>query len=153
MREEEWLSLQDVNLNGVLRACQSFHGPLKASGRGRIINVASLGSFRALHEVAGYCAAKSAVVALTRNLGCEWAKDGICVNAIVPGVFPTEMNASLIMETERGQEFLMRTPMKRFGRPEEVVGAAVLLASDGASFLTGESLVVDGGYMASAVNS
>lgn len=151
--EEEWTSLQDVNVTGVLRACQSFYGPLKASGRGRIINLASLGSFRSLHEAAAYCASKAAVAALTRNLGCEWAKDGISVNAIAPGVFPTELSSPLISGTERGREFLMRTPMKRFGRAEELVGAAVLLASDGASFMTGECLVVDGGYLASAVNT
>jgi NAD(P)-dependent dehydrogenase (short-subunit alcohol dehydrogenase family) len=109
--EEQWSSLMDTDLTGVLRACQSFYEPLKASGRGRIINIASLGSFRAFHQVAAYCAAKSAVLSLTRGLGCEWAKDGIRVNAIAPGVFPTELNSKLIMGTPRGNEILMRTPM------------------------------------------
>ena len=151
--EEDWAQLLDVNLNGTLRACQSFYEALKASGQGRVINIASLGSYLAFQEVAGYCAAKSAVLALTRNLGCEWARDGICVNAIAPGVFPTELNGELLAGTERGAEVLLRTPMRRFGSPEELAGVAVLLASDAASFITGACIPVDGGYLASGVNS
>ncbi len=151
--EPEWDSLTDTNLHGVLRACQSFYRLLKASGRGRIINLASLGSFLAFHEVAAYCAAKAGVLSLTRSLACEWACDGISVNAIAPGVFPTEMNVALLDATERGREILTRTPMRRFGQPEELVGTAVLLASDAASFLTGQCIAVDGGYLASGVNS
>lgn len=153
LREEQWDCLIDTNVSGALRTCQSFYGPLKASGRGRIINIASLGSFVAFHEVAAYCAAKSALVSLTRSLACEWARDGISVNAIAPGVFPTQLNSHLVNGTSRGQELLMRTPMGRFGKPEELVGLAVLLASDGASFLTGQCIAVDGGYLASGVNT
>ncbi len=151
--ESEWLAIFNTNLNGVLRACQIFHEPLKRSGKGRVINIASLSSFLAFKDVAAYSATKTAVLSLTRSLACEWARDGICVNAIVPGVFPTEMNKSLIMGSERGREMLMRTPMGRFGAAEELVGAAVLLASDGASFITGQTIAVDGGYLASGVNS
>jgi len=151
--EEQWSSLIDTNLSGAMRACQSFYEPLKASGRGRIINIASLGSFLAFREVAAYCAAKAALVSLTRSLACEWARDGIAVNAIAPGVFPTDMNSHMVTDTPRGQELLMRTPMGRFGRPEELVGVAVLLASDAASFITGQCIAVDGGYLASGVNS
>jgi len=153
MPEDLWSCLIDTNLTGVLRACQSFYGTLKDSGRGRVINIASLGSFLAFHEVAGYCAAKAGLVSLTRSLACEWARDRISVNAIAPGVFPTELNSEMIVDTPRGQEILMRTPMGRFGDPEELVGAAVLLASDGARFLTGQCIAVDGGYLASGVNS
>ena len=153
MPEDQWSCLMDTNLTGVLRACQSFYGPLKESGRGRIINIGSLGSFLAFHEVAAYCASKAGLLSLTRSLACEWAQDGICVNAIAPGVFPTELNSEIVKDTPRGREILTRTPMRRFGNPEELVGAAVLLASDGASFMTGQCITVDGGYLASGVNS
>jgi NAD(P)-dependent dehydrogenase (short-subunit alcohol dehydrogenase family) len=151
--ECQWSALFDTNLTGALRACQVFYPALKASHRGRIINIASLGSFLAFHEVAAYCAAKAGLASLTRNLACEWAADGISVNAIAPGVFPTELNTGILDRDGRGEEMLMRTPMRRFGRPEELVGTAVLLASDGASFLTGQCIAVDGGYLASGVNS
>jgi NAD(P)-dependent dehydrogenase (short-subunit alcohol dehydrogenase family) len=118
-----------------------------------VINIASLGSFLAFHEVAAYCASKTGLLSLTRSLACEWAREAICVNAIAPGIFPTEMNRDIVMDTPRGRELLMRTPMNRFGNPTELVGVGVLLASDGASFLTGQCIAVDGGYLASGVNS
>lgn len=151
--DSEWDGLFRTNLTGVLHACQEFYTPLKESGRGRVINIASLGSYLAFHEVATYCATKAAVLSLTRSLACEWARDRISVNAIAPGVFPTELNSHLLRGTKRGEEILLRTPMARFGDPDEVIGAAVLLASDGASFITGHSIAVDGGYLASGVNS
>lgn len=151
--EEKWSGLLDTNLTGVLRACQSFYPALAASGHGRIINIASLGSFVAFHEVAAYCAGKSALLSLTRSLACEWADSGISVNAIAPGVFPTELNEHLVSGTARGKELLMRTPMKRFGKPEELVGVATLLASDAVSFMTGQCITVDGGFLASGVNA
>jgi NAD(P)-dependent dehydrogenase (short-subunit alcohol dehydrogenase family) len=151
--DEQWACVMNTNLSGALRACQAFHAALRQSGRGRVINIASLGSFLAFHEVAAYCASKSALLSLTRSLACEWARDGISVNAIAPGVFPTALNSSFIKDTTRGREILMRTPMGRFGYPKELVGAAILLASDGASFLTGQCIAVDGGYLASGVNS
>lgn len=150
--EEEWAGLLDTNLNGVLRACQSFHEPLKASGRGRIVNIASLASYRGFLEATAYGASKTALLSLTRSLAVEWAKDGILVNAIAPGFFPTALNSKLILGTPRGAEVLVRTPLGRFGKLEELVGAAVLLASDAGSFITGECITVDGGYLASGVN-
>jgi NAD(P)-dependent dehydrogenase (short-subunit alcohol dehydrogenase family) len=153
VKDEEWEGLFRVNLTGLLHACQEFYQPLKESGAGRVINIASLSSYLAFHQVATYSATKAGVLSLTKSLACEWAKDGICVNAIAPGVFPTELNSHLLRGTKRGEEILLRTPMARFGEPQEVVGAAVLLASDGASFITGHCLAVDGGYLASGVNS
>ncbi len=151
--DQEWSGLFETNLNGVLHTCQTMFQPLKESGHGRVINIASLGSYLAFKEVAAYCASKAAVLSLTRSLACEWAPHRISVNAIAPGVFPTELNSKLLEGTARGNEILMRTPMGRFGDARELVGAAVLLASDGASFITGECIAVDGGYLASGVNS
>ena len=153
VEEARWNQVMDVNLTGILRSCQSFYEPLVKSGHGRVVNIASLSSFVALLEVAAYCASKAAVLSLTKNLAIEWAKDGVNVNAIAPGVFPTELNASLLNGTERGREFISRTPMRRFGRTEELVGAAVLLSSDAASFITGQSIAVDGGFLAAGVTS
>ncbi len=151
--EAELHDVMDTNLTGMLRACQSFHGPLKRSGRGRVINLASATSYVAYFNVAAYGASKGAVMSLTQSLCVEWAADRINVNALVPGVFPTEINRAAIEGTPRGQEILMRTPMKRFGLPNEIVGAAVFLASDAASFVNGHGLIVDGGVLASGVNA
>lgn len=152
MAEADWTAIVDTNLTGTLRACQVFGAHMLERGYGRIVNIASLNSFVALSEVAAYAASKSGLVSLTRSLAVEWSKRGVIVNAIAPGVFRTALNANLLDSTPRGQELLMRTPMGRFGKTEELVGAAVYLASDAASFVTGQTLVVDGGFLASGVN-
>ncbi|MGA7293378.1 MAG: SDR family oxidoreductase [Terriglobales bacterium] len=152
MPDSEWNEILETNLTGTLHACQVFGRRMIERQSGRIINIGSLSSFLGLHEVAAYAASKSAVASLTRSLAVEWACYRVCVNMIVPGVFRTDLNAALLDGTPRGQEFLLRTPMGRFGELEELVGAAVFLASDAASFVTGHLLAVDGGFLASGVN-
>ena len=150
--EAEWNGIMETNLTGTLLACQVFGQHMIEQKYGRIINIASLSSFVALYEVAAYSASKAAVLSLTKSFALEWARHGVCVNAIAPGLFRTDLNASLLDGTPRGNEFKVRTPMGRFGQLEELVGAAVFLASDSASFVTGTSIAVDGGFLASGVN-
>jgi NAD(P)-dependent dehydrogenase (short-subunit alcohol dehydrogenase family) len=150
--DDEWEAIMDTNLTGTLRACRAFGGHMIERQYGRIINIGSLTSIVALHEVAAYGASKAGVAALTKSLAVEWAQHGVCVNAILPGVFRTALNEGLLDGTDRGRELLLRTPMRRFGQPEELAGAAVFLASDAASFVTGHLLAVDGGFLASGVN-
>jgi NAD(P)-dependent dehydrogenase (short-subunit alcohol dehydrogenase family) len=149
--EELWQSIMNVNLTGTLRTCQIFGGTMLKQKNGRVINIASLSTFVAFHEVAAYGASKAAVGALTRSLAVEWAPSGVCVNAIAPGIFPTDLNRELL-DSARGRELIMRTPMARFGTVEEVVGAAIFLASDESAFTTGQIIAVDGGFLASGVN-
>ena len=151
MDEADWHRIIETNITGTMRACRVFGAPMVERKRGRIITIGSLSSFVGLQEVAAYVASKSAVAGLTRALAVEWAPHGVTVNSIAPGVFRTDMNRALL-ESARGQEFLARTPMKRFGRIEELVGAGIFLASDAASFVTGQLIVVDGGFLASGVN-
>ena len=150
--EKDWNEILDTNLNGTLRACKAFGRHMVEQGYGRIINIASLATFVAAYEVAAYSASKAAVASLTKSLAIEWALQGVCVNAIAPGVFSTDLNAKLLDSTDRGREYLLRTPMQRFGKLEELIGATVFLASDAASFVTGHILAVDGGFLASGVN-
>jgi NAD(P)-dependent dehydrogenase (short-subunit alcohol dehydrogenase family) len=150
--EAEWCRILETNLNGAFRSCQVFGRHMVERGYGRIVNICSLSSFVGLSEVAPYGASKSALASLTQTLAIEWAKHGVCVNAIIPGVFRTSMNTALLDGTARGKEFLIRTPMGRFGKVEELIGAAIFLSSDAASFVTGTLLQVDGGFLASGVN-
>ena len=151
--EQEWQDIMETNLTGTLRACRVFGRHMIERRSGRIINIASLTSFVGMMEVAAYSASKAAVASLTKSLAIEWSRFGVLVNAIAPGVFRTSLNQALLDTTPRGRELLMRTPMGRFGCVEELAGAAVFLASDAASFVTGHVLVVDGGFLASGVNS
>ena len=150
--EPEWNAILETNLSGTFRACRVFGRHMVERKYGRIINIASIASFVGLYEVAAYSASKAAVASLTKSLAIEWASQGVSVNAIAPGVFRTELNTALLDGTDRGREFLVRSPMKRFGQVDELVGAAVFLASDAASYTTGHVLVVDGGMLASGVN-
>jgi len=150
--EQDWNRIIECNLTGTLRGCQVFGKTMLEQKSGRIVNIASLSSFVALYEVAAYGASKAAVAALTKSLAVEWGRHGVNVNAIAPGVFRTDLNQALLDGTERGKEFKLRTPVGRFGKVEELAGAAIFLSSDAASFVNGEVLVVDGGFLASGVN-
>lgn len=150
--EEDWNAIIECNLSGTLRGCQVFGGHMIERGYGRIVNVGSLTTFVGFQEVAAYSASKAAVGALTKSLAVEWGRHSVCVNAIAPGMFRTDLNAALLDGTERGRELLMRTPMGRFGDVEELVGAAIFLASESAGFVNGAIVAVDGGFLASGVN-
>src|ERR1700679_2222262 len=150
--EDTWDDIMDTNVMGTLRACQIFGKHMLERGYGKIINIASLNTFVSLKEVTAYAASKAAVGALTKSLAVEWSSHGVTVNGIAPGVFRTALNQKLLDESDRGKELLMRTPMGRFGKTQELVGSAIFLASDASAFVTGEILVVDGGFLASGVN-
>ena len=144
----DWDDVMDTNLKSVFRTCQVIGREMIRQRRGKIINIASIASFVSAHEVTAYCVSKAGVAMLTRALGCEWAPYNVHVNAIAPGVVRTPLNAHLLDIPERRDRILNRTPMGRFGDVNELVGAAIYLASEASNFTTGEILVVDGGFLA-----
>ena len=145
---DEFNHMFDVHVTGSLRCAQVAAKLFVAQRSGCIINLASLTAFADNIEVGAYAAAKCAVVGLTRSCANEWAKHGIRTNAIAPGVVVTDLNRKNIVNNDRGRRILERTPAARFGKPEEIAGAAVYLASDVAGFVNGETMVVDGGFLA-----
>ncbi len=154
---EDWRANFDSNLvGGLLLPCQVFGPGMAARGNGSIINFASVSAHLPLSRVVAYSAAKAAVLNLTRFLAREWAPRHVRVNSITPGFFPAEQNRRLLFNpdgtpTERARAILGHTPMGRFGQPEELVGAAIFLASAASSFVTGTDLRVDGGFLAQTI--
>jgi len=151
LSEDDWVRVIDTNLNGTFRANQVFGRHMIRQQKGAILNTGSLTSFVSFPEVAAYNASKSGVRMLTATLAVEWARHSVRVNALAPGVFRTPLNTRVLDIPERMEAILKRTPMGRIGDLEELVGAAVFLVSDAASFITGITLPVDGGFLAKGI--
>lgn len=145
--DEEWTRVIETNLTGLFRVCRAVGREMVNQKHGKIINIASLGSFVALTDAAAYSASKAGVVMLTKNLAVELAKYNIQVNAIAPGVFKTALNEKVLVG-ERLERILNNTPMKRLGTADEIAGTAVYLASRASDFVTGSVITVDGGFLA-----
>lgn len=151
LSREDWERVLAINLTGTFFCCQAAGRVMKERGGGAIVNIASVAAFRALADVLAYCVSKAGVAMLTQSLANDWARYNIRVNALAPGVFPTPLNRHLVEGTPRGEWFRRQTPMDRFGEAEELVGAAIYLASPAASYTTGHVLVVDGGFLTRGV--
>jgi len=146
--EEEWRRVLDVNLNGMFFCAKLAGAHMVARRRGKIINVASVLGLIGTVNLASYCVSKGGVIQLTRAMAAEWARYNVNVNAIAPGYFMTEMNEQARRDEKRAEALLRHIPLRRFARPEELDFLAVYLASDASDFMTGETIVIDGGQLA-----
>ncbi|HYO81398.1 MAG TPA: SDR family oxidoreductase [Bryobacteraceae bacterium] len=149
--DEDWERVMDANLNGSFKANQIFGRQMLKQKNGSIINTCSMTTFVTFNEVTPYAASKAGVGMLTKQLATEWAKENVRVNAIAPGVFRTPLNSAALDIPERAGAILGRTPMGRFGHVDELVGTALLLASSAGSFITGQIIAVDGGFLAKGI--
>jgi gluconate 5-dehydrogenase len=144
----DWQAIIDVNLTGTFLCCKYIGGVMAERGSGSIVNVSSVAGHVGLVRSAPYCASKGGVELLTKALALEWAQRGVRVNCLAPGYVDTDLTSGLLHHPELSKPFLEHTPMGRFGETRDVVGAAVFLASDASAYMTGQSLVVDGGWVA-----
>lgn len=144
----EWRQVIDVNLTGVFLCCRIFGPRMLARGEGSIVNVSSVAGHVGLAKTAAYCAAKGGVELLTKSLALDWAAKGVRVNTIAPGYFETDLTAGVRNHAVMADRLLGKTPLGRFGVPSEIAGAAVFLASPASSYVTGQSILVDGGWTA-----
>lgn len=143
--DEEWDMVLNTNLRAVVHTCRIFGEQMCRQGYGKIINISSVGGIAGIINASAYCASKAGVILLTKVLALEWAEKNVCVNAIVPGFIDTEMTRPIFASGDVLKRVLDNVPMKRLGEPEDVVGAAIFLASDASRFVTGTVLTVDGG--------
>ena len=148
MSDADWVKIREVNLDGVVRVARDGFDLLRQSGRGSLINLASIMSHRGLRQLAGYAATKGAVSALTRALAVEYAPFKIRVNALAPGFIATALTERVLRVPQFSKALIEQTPLGRFGNPDEVARAALFFASDDSSFVTGAELAVDGGMAA-----
>ncbi len=145
--KQDWDFVMDVNANAAFFMCQTFGAHMLENGRGKIINLASLLSYQGGLRVPAYAASKGAVIQFTKSLANEWAHRGVNVNAIAPGYMDTEMNTALLADETRNRQILERIPAGRWGKPEDMQGAAIFLASAASDYLHGITIPVDGGWL------